>query len=58
MHAWYVALIFWALFAPIMWTLTTGFGLAVRACLAALVCFHYDFYFFPFGLFGRVGCQG
>ena len=38
MHAWYVAPNIWAIFAPIMWTLTFGFGLAVRACLALLVC--------------------
>ena len=30
-----------------MWTLTTGFGLAVRACLAVLVCSLCKFYFFP-----------
>ena len=38
MHAWYVAPKIRAIFAPIMWTLTAGFGLAVRACLAVLVC--------------------
>ena len=35
------------IFAPLMWPLTTGFGLAVRACLAVLVCSLCDFYFFP-----------
>ena len=47
MHAWYVAPSIWAVFAPIVWTLTTGFGLAVRACLAVLMCSLQDFYFFP-----------